>query len=64
MNRIDIGPNIIASRPNDQSSTPCCFREEEFKVFLLCSYVSTFSITTVPTYDPPDGASFDPRGII
>ena len=25
---------------------------------------STFSITVVPTYDPRDGASFDPRGII
>ena len=25
---------------------------------------STFSITIVPTYDPRDGASFDPRGII
>ena len=25
---------------------------------------STFSITIVPTYDPPNGASFDPRGII
>ena len=25
---------------------------------------STFSITIVPTYDPRDGASLDPRGII
>ena len=25
---------------------------------------STFSITIVQTYDPRDGASFDPRGII
>ena len=25
---------------------------------------STYSITIVPTYDPRDGVSFDPRGII
>ena len=38
------------------SSIPSCFREEEFEVGLLCSYV--------PTCDPRGGVSFDPKGII
>ena len=44
---------ISYSKPNDQSSIPSCFREEEF-----------LSFTSLFHCDPQDGASFDPRGII
>ena len=56
MNRIDIGPNIIVQGQMIKALLLLVPEKKNFKVFLLCSYVSNLW--------PRGGAQFDPRGII
>ena len=56
MNKLCKSPLEKFQNTKDQSSMPSGFREEEFEVFLLSSYVQTS--------DPRGGATFDPGSII